>query len=70
MDYRSVDSVVQTDDKSPLSYDVTEQSNPPGFLAHKLLLKVGAPVMLLQNQPGPNLQWHQAMNEGLPQEHH
>ncbi|XP_015270398.1 PREDICTED: myc box-dependent-interacting protein 1, partial [Gekko japonicus] len=55
MEGRSVDSVVQTDDVVHYPMEFLSTLNPPGFPAHKLLLKVGAPVMLLHSLNPPKL---------------
>lgn len=49
MEYRSVDSVIYTDDAVHYSVEFLHFLNPPGFPSHKILLKVGALIMLLRN---------------------
>ena len=55
IEYRSVDSVVQTDDVVNHPIEFINTLNPPGFPSHKLILKVGTPVMLLRNLNPPKL---------------
>ena len=53
--YYSVDATVEVDDATHYPVDVLNSLSPPGVPAHKLTLKVGAPVMLLRNINAPAL---------------
>ncbi|XP_023231259.1 uncharacterized protein LOC111631273 [Centruroides sculpturatus] len=54
-EYRSFDSVIQTDDAVPYLTEFLNTLNPLGLPSHKLILKVGASVMLLRNLNPPKL---------------
>ena len=49
MDYRSVDSVLKVDNAVQYPLEVLNTLNPPGFPAHRPILKIRASIMLLRN---------------------
>ncbi|CAK1593728.1 unnamed protein product [Parnassius mnemosyne] len=53
--YKSVDTVVHTDDAIHYPVEFLNTLNPPGLPSHTLILKVGVPVMLLRNLNPPKL---------------
>ncbi|XP_008186267.1 uncharacterized protein LOC103310284 [Acyrthosiphon pisum] len=55
MEYKFIDLVLKTDDAIHYPVEFLNALNPPGFLAHKLVLKVGTPIMLLRNLHPPKL---------------
>ena len=55
MDYWSVDLVLENDNAVQYMLEVLNTLNPLGFAAHRLVLKIGIPVMLLRNLCPPKL---------------
>ncbi|CAK1580549.1 unnamed protein product [Parnassius mnemosyne] len=53
--YKSVDTVVHTDDAIHYLVEFLNTLNPPGLPSHTLILKVGVPVLLLRNLNPPKL---------------
>ncbi|XP_022172206.1 uncharacterized protein LOC111035028 [Myzus persicae] len=53
MEYKSIDMVLKTDDVVHYPVEFLNALNPPGFPAHKLVLKVETPIMLLRNLHPP-----------------
>ncbi|XP_076301721.1 uncharacterized protein LOC143219730 [Lasioglossum baleicum] len=53
--YKSVDTVMHTDNAIHYPVEFLNTLNPPGLPSHELILKVGAPVMLLRNLNPPKL---------------
>ena len=49
MDYRSVDSVLEVDNAVQYPLKLLITINPPGFPAHRSILKIRTPIMLLRN---------------------
>ena len=52
-EYRSIDTVVNTDEVVHYPVEFLNTLNPPGLPLHKLKVKVGATVMLLRNFKPP-----------------
>ncbi|XP_008178533.1 uncharacterized protein LOC103307889 [Acyrthosiphon pisum] len=55
IEYKSIGMVLKTDDAVLYLVEILNALNPPGFPAHKLVLKVGTPIMLLRNLHPPKL---------------
>lgn len=55
MEFRSVDSVIQIEDAVHYPVEFLNTLSLPGIPDHRLILKVGAPVMLLRNLNPPKL---------------
>ncbi|XP_023238175.1 uncharacterized protein LOC111637003 [Centruroides sculpturatus] len=53
LEYRSFDSVIQTDDTVHYPTKFLNTLNPPGLPSHKLILKVAASVIILRNLNPP-----------------
>ncbi|XP_057335013.1 ATP-dependent DNA helicase pif1-like [Microplitis mediator] len=53
--YSSIDSVVVDDDIVNFPTEFLNTLNPPGMSSHKLVLKVGAPIILIRNLNPPQL---------------
>ena len=49
MDYRSADSVLEVDNAVQYPLELLNTLNPPGFPAHRPILKIRTPIMLLCN---------------------
>ncbi|XP_029054764.2 uncharacterized protein LOC114882051 [Osmia bicornis bicornis] len=54
-EYRSIDTVLNTEDAVHYPLEFLNSLNPEGFPPHNLQLKVGAPIILLRNLNPPNL---------------
>ena len=55
MDYWSVVSVLEVDYAVQYPLEFLNTLNPPGFPAHRFILKIGTPIMLLPNLCSPKL---------------
>ena len=55
MDYRSVDSILEVDNVVQYPLEFLNTLFPPGFPAHRLILKIGTPIMLQRNLCPPKL---------------
>ena len=53
MDYRSVDSVLEVNNAVQYPLELLNMLNPPSFPAHRLILKIRTPIMLLRNRFPP-----------------